>query len=386
MPPPVGPNGLLGSSKLSGGYNVGMDARRHRATLKGWRVKTVRDAGKRHQLVKTPVKRNQEMVDQTSLLHRLDVHLNELRQLPQSWSAWPRYEAWAAKVGVCLRQNCPGHVQAFEDLSREPTWHPTHGLMETNDWKLKGEQNAVNSGAMRRSRDNLLGFMESLVKEVTAIRANLPKVETPRPESAASGHKMPDSKRVFVIYGRNQNAYNQMVLFLRALKLDPKPFLEVAGELAGIPSVFDIVRHGMNQAAGVVALFTPDEWAALRPTHNLNGETSVESRRWQSRPNVIFEAGLAIGLDPEKNRTILVKLGQDVSLFSDVGGIHTVDLNNGHASRNYLRDKLRAAGCIPDMETGEHLHIDRAGNFEDCVQFPDEQAPEDPFRRRGRKK
>ena len=196
---------------------------------------------------------------------------------------------------------------------------------------------------------------------------------------------MADPKRVFVIYGRNHVAYDEMVKFLRAIKLNPKSFYDVATECSPSATVRQIVRHGMEQAAGVVALFTPDEWSVLRPAHDPARGSDEDSRRWQARPNVIFEAGLAMGID--EDRTILVKLGADVRLFSDVGGIHTVNLNNGHEMRNYLRGKLKAAKCEPDMETGDHLHIGQAGDFEKCVRITDEQAPSTPSpRSRGRRR
>src|SRR5262249_49700187 len=114
-----------------------------------------------------------------------------------------------------------------------------------------------------------------------------------------------------------------------------------------------------------------------RPALNTRKDTSEDSQRWQSRPNVLFEAGLALGIAQE--RTVLVKLGHDVKLFSDVGGIHYVGLDNGHESRNLLRGRLQAAGCQPDMVTGNHLHVGQAGDFETCVRFTKESPPADPF-------
>ncbi len=215
---------------------------------------------------------------------------------------------------------------------------------------------------------------DTTLTDIKAFLDDAPVPEENRPQETTP---MPDPKRVFVIYGRNQAAYDEMVKFLRALGLDPKPFLEVSGECGANPTVLEIVRHGMEQAAGVVALFTPDEWAVLRPMHDPARRVSAESRRWQARPNVIFEAGLALGI--AEARTIFVKLGADVDLFSDIGGIHLVCLDNGPESRGLLRDKLRAAGCDPNMKSVEFLNTSRAGDFVACVQFPDEQAPHDPF-------
>ena len=216
---------------------------------------------------------------------------------------------------------------------------------------------------------------------LTDIKAFLDATPPPAAASQAATSKeaqaVPDPKRVFVIYGRNTAAYDQMVKFLRALKLDPRGFFDVSADCGANPSVLQIVRHGMEQAAGVVALFTPDEWAVLRPELDPGRGTGEEARRWQARPNVLFEAGLALGI--AEDRTILVRLGRTVSLFSDVGGIHTVNLDNGHESRNLLRGKLRAAGCQPDMETGDHLSVTQAGDFVTCVDLLNEQAPGDPF-------
>ena len=133
----------------------------------------------------------------------------------------------------------------------------------------------------------------------------------------------------------------------------------------------------MDQAAGVVALFTPDEWSVLRPAHDPERGKGEESLRWQSRPNVIFEAGLAMGAAYE--RTLLVKLGRDVKLFSDVGGIHLINLDNTAETRNFFRQQLQGAGCQPDMLTSDHLNAAHAGDFESCVQFTDVKEPLDPF-------
>jgi predicted nucleotide-binding protein len=220
----------------------------------------------------------------------------------------------------------------------------------------------------------------SLTDIMTFLDANPPAAEQPQPPKEKP---VADPKRVFVIYGQNTDAHHQMLMFLRALKLDPRDFDEVARELGTSPSIFDVVLHGMSQAAGVVALFTPDEWAVLRPEHDPERRTGDSSRRWQARPNVIFEAGMALGTD--RKRTILVKLGPDVSLFSDVSGMLYVALDNTPKKRNALRDMLEAAGCTPDMKTSAHLSVESAGDFESCVQFAGSTPPGEPFQARPRK-
>lgn len=62
----------------------------------------------------------------------------------------------------------------------------------------------------------------------------------------------------------------------------------------------------------------------------------------QPRPNVIFEAGLALGAHSEK--TILVQVG-DIRDISDIAGKHMLHLANSPASRKSLalrlQDKLK---------------------------------------------
>jgi hypothetical protein len=64
------------------------------------------------------------------------------------------------------------------------------------------------------------------------------------------------------------------------------------------PYVGEVVDAAVAAAQAVVILFTPDELVALRPEY-ANGDEDPEVRpACQARPNVIFEAGLAIGRDP----------------------------------------------------------------------------------------
>jgi hypothetical protein len=160
-----------------------------------------------------------------------------------------------------------------------------------------------------------------------------------------------------------------MVLFLKSLKLVPWDFDELSATLGGSPFIGEIVREGMKLAQAVVALFTPDEFAMLRPTLNHADATGPEVKRWQARPNVIYEAGMAMGLDSK--RTVLVTLGTDVSLFSDVYGIHIVRLDNSPKQRHLLREKLVNIGCSVDMEA-DCLDVSRAGDFESSLVFTNE--------------
>jgi predicted nucleotide-binding protein len=212
---------------------------------------------------------------------------------------------------------------------------------------------------------------------LTVIKAFLDSAEvSEQSQPKLEGAPVPDPKRVFVIYGQNIACYNELCKFIRSLGLNPKSFFDVSNELHGSPTVFEIIHHGMSQAAGVVALFTADEWAYLRPELAQAGATGERLSRWQARPNVIFEAGLAMGLGA--HRTIFVCLG-NVSLFSDVGGIHSIHLNNSTENRHLLRGRLKAAGCDPDMVSSDYLDPSKSGDFAHCLEDLVTNTPGDPF-------
>jgi hypothetical protein len=58
---------------------------------------------------------------------------------------------------------------------------------------------------------------------------------------------LPNQKGVFIVYGRNEKAYNAMRLFLQSLKLEPLTFDEVRNELGGSPTK---ARNGRLATAG----------------------------------------------------------------------------------------------------------------------------------------
>jgi len=91
---------------------------------------------------------------------------------------------------------------------------------------------------------------------------------------------------------------------------------------------------------------TPDEVAYLQPRYG-HGESDQETQPApQARPNVLFEAGMALGRDAK--RTVLVEVGE-VRPFSDVAGRHAIRLSNAPASRQALANRLRTAGCAVDL-------------------------------------
>jgi predicted nucleotide-binding protein len=186
-----------------------------------------------------------------------------------------------------------------------------------------------------------------------------------------------DKRLVFIIHGRNVAARNAVEQFVRSLGLEPLDFDQVAADLGGSPFVGEVVRRGLELAHGIVALFTPDEFAALDPALRADGERAEDIQRRQSRPNVLFEAGMAFGMSRE--RTVLVTLGREVSLFSDAAGIHTIRLDNHVESRKKLRQRLIGMKCAVVERADGWTDSTRSGDFEACISGLSGVTPRDPF-------
>jgi predicted nucleotide-binding protein len=158
----------------------------------------------------------------------------------------------------------------------------------------------------------------------------------------------PNKSRVFVIHGRNEEMRRALFDFLRAISLKPIEWNE-AVSLTGAPTphIGDILDAAMGYAQAILVLFTGDDQARLRDEF-LSGNDPDYGRRTtpQSRQNVIFEAGLALGKYPD--RTILVQVGV-LRPFSDIAGRHFVRLRNSSKSRQELAQRLKLAGCDVDL-------------------------------------
>lgn len=113
-----------------------------------------------------------------------------------------------------------------------------------------------------------------------------------------------------------------------------------------------------REAAAVVVLLTPEDEARLKEKYRKQRDPVYERRlTGQARPNVLFEAGMAFGRNPQN--TVLVQLGE-VRPFSDVAGRHIVHLSNNPTSRQELATKLANAGCNVDTSGTDWLS---AGDF-----------------------
>ena len=172
-----------------------------------------------------------------------------------------------------------------------------------------------------------------------------------------------DSREVFVVHGRNMSARDALFQFLRAIDLHPLEWNEAVRSTGkGSPYIGEILDSAFSRAHAVVVLFTPDDEARLRQELWGAGEPPHETElSGQARPNVLFEAGMAMGRS--EDRTVLVEIG-DLRSFSDITGRHDIRLTNSSVRRQDLAMRLQTAGCPVNME-GTDWH--NAGDFEGTI-------------------
>jgi len=172
------------------------------------------------------------------------------------------------------------------------------------------------------------------------------------------GADLDRARRVFVVHGRNGAARSAMFAFLRAIGLDPVEWSEavkMSGE--GSPYIGQVLDTAFDAAQAIVVLLTPDDVAYLR-TEYASGEDDPETEPLaQARPNVLFEAGMAMGRDAK--RTVLVECGK-LRPFSDVAGRHAVRIDGTASKRKDLAQRLGSAGCAVNLAGEDWL---TAGDF-----------------------
>ncbi|MXY42952.1 MAG: hypothetical protein F4Y50_02640, partial [Dehalococcoidia bacterium] len=169
-----------------------------------------------------------------------------------------------------------------------------------------------------------------------------------------------DTREVFVVHGRNEKARKAIFEFLRSLDLRPLEWAEFIQQTGkGSPYVGEILDAAFARAHAIVVLFTPDDEVRLKEQFRVNSDPSHESE-WtgQARPNVLFEAGMALAQN--QDRTILIELGI-LRPVSDLAGRHTIRIDDTSEKRKALAQRLATAGCPINLDGDDWL---TSGDFD----------------------
>ncbi len=274
-----------------------------------------------------------------------DVHLSRLLKVY-------RTAGGSQSKGVVLTE-----VFKDEDLSESDSWKEAD-YMEGEGWIAVLADNGppyvrLTHQGIKRAEAALAAGKSGEDEKRGAASSQPAEAISPMPNAI-------ESRNVFVVHGRNLEARNSLFRFLRSIGLRPLEWSQ-AIQLTGKASPFigEILDVAFYNAQAVVILMTPDDVAQLQEQFRSPHDPPCEAQpTGQARPNVLFEAGMAMGRDPD--RTVIVELGT-LRPFSDIAGRHTVRLSNDSVARHELAQRLQTAGCAVDL-SGRDWHTE--GDFE----------------------
>lgn len=188
-------------------------------------------------------------------------------------------------------------------------------------------------------RMSFQGKTTSLTEDVKSIYENAPApverareigVQQPQQEAAAP---------VFIVYGHDTAARDQLELILRRMKLEPiiLGHLQAAGDTIIEKLERYVGEHG--NAGFACILLTPDDEGhkAGKP----------EEKKYRARQNVVLEMGMVLARLGRQRVAILHK--QSVELPSDIAGLLYIPFTERvDEVKTRLFNELRAAGYNPD--------------------------------------
>lgn len=194
-------------------------------------------------------------------------------------------------------------------------------------------------GLPRRARPEVPYLQD---RESTAVDS--PAESEPHlPASARSR----DNSKVFVVHGRDVRPVTVLKQFLQYLGLHMMTWSEAVA-LTGEPQphTYDVVRAGMDGAAAIVVIFSPDDLGRVKDELSDDGDPD-RLATGQPRQNVLLEAGMAFAIGRE--RTIFVKSARTREI-SDIAGFNWVRLDGAYDSRLDLKRRLATFAAVRSGE------------------------------------
>lgn len=272
-------------------------------------------------------------------LAELDALISDVKNLPRDDSL---SNGLQTKVGLTLENLFPGQGYA--------------AIVEAIRWEASPRQQLQGVDAWARAQAVMLNVLVSARGDTISKGA-----KTLANEEATPGVEIQDqSRNVFLVHGRDTVARDAMAEFLRAISLWPLSW-EEARQATGRPTPYigDILQAGLAMSHATVVLFTGDDKAQLRQELAGPDEKAVELELMpQPRPNVLFEAGMAMGLNPD--RTVITSMGSGLRPLSDLSGRYLVYMDGSPERRHELANRLKSCGCPVNTSGVDWL---KAGSF-----------------------
>lgn len=170
------------------------------------------------------------------------------------------------------------------------------------------------------------------------------------------GIQMSDNNKVFIVHGRDLEFKKKIVGFLRALSLQPLEWDYVAGKTGkATPTTHEIIVKGFEIAQVIIVLLTGDDEGKLKDIFHQDTDNDLEKTiSSQPRLNVVYEAGLAFGMNPA--RTLVIQKPEKLRKISDVDGFNYIRYDGSPEKRNAIVTRLKAAGCLVETTGDDWLN------------------------------
>ncbi len=149
------------------------------------------------------------------------------------------------------------------------------------------------------------------------------------PVEQTSPHEPIASRRVFIVHGRDENAKNEVALFLKKIGLEDIILHHRPNRGRNLLTKFQEEAEGASFA---VILMMPDD----------DGGLAGGPQQKRARQNVVFELGFFIGKLGTPRVAALIVPGLEKP--SDFDGICWIEFGRGTNWKNELARELKAAG------------------------------------------
>jgi predicted nucleotide-binding protein len=301
---------------------------------------------------KTEIESMVEKTKAIDILEALKARIPEISKNPSVQQS--QFKRWRPQVEAAIQHIFPKddkYLPQFRDIR-----------FVTTAYSAAVEPGAA-EGAFRSGLDEADCLIHAMLEEIKTYWSETGKLVIPQHQAKGTGigHTRPrDPRAVFVVHGRNEAIRSSMFTFLRAIGLTPLEWSGLRAETRDPnPYVGHILDTAFSAAQAFVVVMTPDDEARLKDDFRMGNDPHHEAiLTGQARPNVLFEAGMAMGYDSK--RTVLVEIGV-LRPFSDIIGRHTVRLDNSPEKRKELAERLETAGCPVDLKGTDWF---KAGSFE----------------------
>ena len=242
-----------------------------------------------------------------------------LKQLPrgsQEFKRWQRH-IWTTITDAFGDKS--RHMRAFKNI----LYNDTLGVPpERSDSKFQE--------AYVKGLDSATPVLESMIEEIKEYWED----ENQPPTHPTAKEERTNTKEVFVIHGRDNEAKETVARFLTRLDLTPVILHEKPNQGRTIIEKFE--QHA--QVGFAVALLTPDDVGALQ-----DSSTNLKPR---ARQNVVFELGYFLGRLGRERVCALTK--GNVEIPSDYDGVAYISLDDFGGWKMKLIEELKNVGFDVD--------------------------------------